>query len=117
MYRDQYELAGFCMLPSARGGEHAVCQGTLMSAVLLIPLSLLLVSFQLAGVIYAAAAVLLGCWFAWKSLLFYKHRTRETARNAFLTSLIYLPLLFIAMVFDRIPEVTDIMIILEPTTP
>jgi len=49
--------------------------------------------------------------------LFYKHRTRETARNAFLTSLIYLPLLFIAMVFDRIPEVTDIMIILEPTTP
>lgn len=117
MYRDQYKIAGFRMLPSARGGEHAVCQGTLMSAVLLIPLSLLLVSFQLAGVIYAVAAVLLGCWFVWKSLLFYKHRTRETARKAFLTSLLYLPLLFIAMVFDRIPEVTDIMIILEPTTP
>jgi protoheme IX farnesyltransferase len=117
MYRDQYELAGFRMLPSVRGGEHAVCQGTLVSAMLLIPLSLLMVSFHLAGVIYAVAAVLLGCWFAWKSLLFYRHRTHETARNAFLTSLLYLPLLFIAMVFDRIPEVTEIMIILEPITP
>lgn len=117
MYRDQYERAGFRMLPSVKGGEHAVCQGTLVSAVLLIPLSLLVVSFRMAGAAYAVFAILIGLWFAWKSLQFYRQRSRDTAKGAFLASLVYLPLLLLAMVFDRIPQASDLVIILEPLMP
>ncbi|MDP6986800.1 MAG: heme o synthase [Phycisphaerales bacterium] len=117
LYRDQYERAGFRMLPSVKGGEHAVCQGTLVAAVLLVPLSLLVVSFRMAGVAYAVFAVLIGIWFAWKAVRFYRYRSRESAKGAFLASLLYLPLLLLAMVFDRIPQVSELVIILEPTTP
>ncbi len=93
MYRDQYEAAGFRMLPSARGGERAVCESTLLSTLLLIPLSLQVVTLHLAGVGYAVMAVLVGLWFAWKALRFFSLRTRPAARAAFFASLLYLPLL------------------------
>ncbi|MDP6479177.1 MAG: heme o synthase [Phycisphaerales bacterium] len=117
MYRDQYERAGFRMLPSVKGGEHAVCQGTLVSTVLLLPLSLLVVSFRMAGVAYAVFAILIGLWFVWKSVLFYRHRTQDTAKGAFLSSLLYLPLLLLAMVFDRVPQASELIITLEPVSP
>jgi protoheme IX farnesyltransferase len=117
MYRDQYELAGFRMLPSVKGGEHAVCQGTLVSAILLLPLSLLVVSFRVAGVAYAVFAILIGLWFIWKSAMFYRHRSRDAAKRAFFASLLYLPLLLLAMVFDRIPQASELVIILEPVAP
>ncbi|MCP4758628.1 MAG: protoheme IX farnesyltransferase [Planctomycetes bacterium] len=117
MYRDQYQAAGFRMLPSAPGGENAACEGTLLSALLLIPLSLLVVSLRMAGVVYVALALLLGLWFAWKSLRFFQQRSHETAKAAFLASLLYLPLLLLAMVLDREPQLIDVFIQLEPITP
>jgi len=117
MYREQYEIAGFRMLPSVKGGEHAVCQATVMSAVLLVPLSLLIVTLRMAGTAYAVFAVLVGIWFAWKAVRFYRDRSREMARAAFLASLLYLPLLLLAMVFDRIPQTGEFFILLEPITP
>jgi len=116
MYRDQYQAAGFRMLPSAPGGERAVCEGTLLSALLLIPLSLLVVSLRLAGVVYAGFALILGLWFAWKALQFFQQRSHETARSAFLASLLYLPLLLLAMVLDREPQLIEVFIQLEPVT-
>ena len=114
LYREQYELAGFRMLPSVRGGENAVCEATLISTLLLIPLSLLAGTMHLAGALYGFAAVLIGVWFAWKAMMFYKHRSRPTARDAFLASLLYLPVLLIAMVLDRVPQVHAIVVELAP---
>ena len=117
MYREQYEVAGFRMLPSAAGGERAVCEATLLSTLLLIPLSLLVVTMHLAGVVYAVFALLLGLWFAWRAIAFYRHRNRPTARAAFLASLLYLPLLLLAMALDRIPQVETVFVLLTPTSP
>ena len=117
MYREQYEMAGFRMLPSVAGGERAVCEATLLSTLLLIPLSLLVVTMHLAGVMYAVFALLLGLWFAWRAFAFFRHRTRPTARAAFLASLLYLPLLLLAMALDRIPQVETAFVLLTPTSP
>ncbi len=110
LYREQYELAGFRMLPSVRGGENAVCEATLISTLLLIPLSLLATTLHLAGMMYGTVAIFVGGWFAWKAIQFYKHRSRPTARGAFLASLLYLPVLLLAMVLDRVPQVNDAVI-------
>jgi len=117
MYREQYEQAGFRMLPSTRGGDRAVRDGTLLSSMLLIPLSLLMVSLHLASVWYTGAAVLVGVWFAWKAFLFYRGPSRDTARGAFLASLAYLPLLLLVMVLDRVPLPDALFMYLEPATP
>ena len=117
MYREQYEVAGFRMLPSVAGGERAVCEATLLSTLLLIPLSLLVVTMHLAGVVYAIFALLLGLWFAWRAFAFFRYRTRHTARAAFLASLLYLPLLLLAMALDRIPQVETAFVLLTPTSP
>ncbi|MDP7070677.1 MAG: heme o synthase [Phycisphaerales bacterium] len=117
MYRDQYLAAGFRMLPDTPEGERAACEGTLLSTLLLIPLSLLVVSLRLAGVLYAACALLFGLWFAWKALRFFQARSNETAKAAFLASLLYLPLLLLVMVLDREPQLVSVFIQLEPVTP
>ena len=117
MYRDQYEVAGFRMLPSVTGGERAVCEATLLSTLLLIPLSLLIVTVHLAGAVYAMFALLLGIWFTWKAFAFFRHRTRATARATFLASLLYLPLLLLVMILDRVPQVETIFVLLTPNAP
>ena len=117
MYREQYASAGFRMLPSVKGGEEAVCQGSVMSAALLIPLSILIVSVRLSGVFYAVIATALGLWFTWKTIAFYRDRSRGNARAAFLASLLYLPLLLLAMVLDRVPAISEAIITLEPVSP
>jgi protoheme IX farnesyltransferase len=117
MYREQYEVAGFRMLPSVAGGERAVCEAALLSTLLLIPLSLLVVTIHLAGVVYAVFALLLGLWFASKAFAFFRHRNHPTARAAFLASLLYLPLLLLAMILDRVPQVETIFVLLTPNSP
>ncbi|MDP7029438.1 MAG: heme o synthase [Phycisphaerales bacterium] len=114
LYREQYELAGFRMLPSVRGGENAVCEATLISTLLLIPLSLLSVTLHQAGMVYGVVALAAGVWFSWKAMMFYKHRSRPTARGAFLASLLYLPVLLLAMVLDRVPHIETIYVELAP---
>ncbi len=114
MYREEYETAGFRMLPSVAGGERILGEATLISAMLLIPLGLLMTSMHLTGLAYSIGSVLIGAWFAWKCLVFYRTRTRVTARRAFLASLAYLPIVLLMMVLDRQPVPISQPIILPP---
>lgn len=106
LYKDQYADAGFQMLPVVRGGPNLTAEVTLLTTLLLIPLGLAAALSGMAGIFYAGASILLGIVFAWFSLNFFKQRDRKTARRTFLFSLLYLPLLLIAMVANR-SEVTD----------
>jgi len=103
LLRDQYAGAGFRMLPISPGGEHATCESTLMSTLLLIPLSLIATLMGMAGFVYAGIAVVIGCWWAWRAFTFFRVRDRVSARKVFLASLLYLPLVLGAMVLDRRP--------------
>ncbi|MCH2142579.1 MAG: heme o synthase [Phycisphaerales bacterium] len=116
MYRDEYDQAGFRMLPSVAGGDRVIGEASLISALLLIPLALMMTSLKLTGVLYVAAAILVGLWFVWKCLVFYRNPSREHARSAFLTSLAYLPIVLLFMVLDRSPMPLQQPVMLTPAT-
>jgi protoheme IX farnesyltransferase len=56
----------------------------------------------LAGPAYAVVATALGLLFIWLSMQFAQQRSQAHARRLFLFSIIYLPLLWAALVIDRI---------------
>ncbi len=102
LYREDYGLAGFPMLPvidpdGNRAGKQAVYWGFL----------LLLASVQptfsgLAGNVYLAVALVLGAGLFWLAVRFRLSRNEATARALFYGSITYLPLLWIAMIANKL---------------
>jgi protoheme IX farnesyltransferase len=70
-------------------------------AAALIPVSLLPTLFHATGVIYLTAAMALGSIFAGFGVLCALSRARAEARQLFLVSIIYLPLLLCVMMVDK----------------
>ncbi len=100
LYRDDYRAAGLRMVsvddPSgSRTGVHAV-----ISALVLVPVSLLPVWLGPSGYFYAGIAVVLGAAFVALAIRFAREPNRPTARGLFLASITYLPLMLMALVVD-----------------
>jgi len=102
MYRDDYARAGFQMLPivdpsGARTGRQAVSH----------TLGLLMISFfpflfRMVGIAYVIGALVLGIVFLVSAIRFARRLDRPSARTLFFVSIIYLPLMMILMVLDKI---------------
>jgi heme o synthase len=102
MYRDEYEKAGFVMLPSVdpegfRTGRQAVSHTLGLLTVSLTPFL-----FRIADVVYLFGAVALGLVFLVFAVQFSRQMTRPRARQLFFVSILYLPLLLGLMVFDKV---------------
>lgn len=101
MYRDDYGAAGFPMLPVVDpSGQRAGHQALLYAAALL-PVSIGPSAMGLAGWAYFWIALVLGIVLLWLSVQFARARTDQTARTLFFASIIYLPLLWAALVLDH----------------
>ena len=72
----------------------------LVSALVLLPVSLLPVFFGLAGLVYAGCATVLTLLFIAAAARFVRQPERRQARTLFLTSIIYLPLILAALALD-----------------
>ena len=105
MYRDDYNRAGFKMLPGVPGGEHLTCEVVLLTTLLLIPLGLSATMVGIAGVVYGICSLLLGIGFLLPAVQFFRVRDRTSARRVFFASLLYLPLMMCVMIADRGEEV------------
>jgi protoheme IX farnesyltransferase len=101
LIRQHYERAGVPMLPVVRGEEETRRQ-ILLYSVLLVALTLVLSPFGMMGVIYYAAAVVLGALFIRDAVRLWRRGTREAARRLYLYSMLYLFALFAAMAVDRV---------------
>jgi protoheme IX farnesyltransferase len=102
LIRDDYERAGVPMLPVVRGDE-ATAWNILAYAASLLPLTLLLFIIGGLGYVYLAAAIVLGALFiayAFRLLRSGAGRRRAMARAVYLYSLLYLALLFVAIMVD-----------------
>lgn len=71
-------------------------------ALLLIPISLIPWIYGLAGTLYFAAALILGGAFAGLALRWFLQPAKTNARNLFLASLLYLPLILGALVLGKL---------------
>ena len=101
LYRtEDYRKSGLPMLPVTHGSEYTRLQA-LLYTLLLTVVSLMPWAMHGAGLIYAASALVLGAVFiayAWKLLRQYSD---ALARSMFRYSIIYLSLLFAAMLVDH----------------
>ena len=102
LIRDDYERAGVPMLPVVRGDE-ATAWNILAYAASLLPLTILLFIIGGLGYLYLAAAILLGALFILYALRLLRSgasRRRAVARGVYLYSMLYLALLFVAIMVD-----------------
>jgi heme o synthase len=102
LIRDDYERAGVPMLPVVRGDE-VTAWNILAYAASLLPLTLLLFIIGGLGYVYLVAAIVLGAVFigyAFRLLRGGAVRRRAMARAVYLYSLLYLALLFVAIMVD-----------------
>jgi protoheme IX farnesyltransferase len=101
MYRDDYRSAGFPMLPVVEPDGLRTGQQAVLYAAALLPVSIGPTVVGLTGWVYFGLALVLGiCLFA-LSVAFARERTDRSARALFLASIIYLPLIWAAMVLDH----------------
>jgi len=102
LIRDDYERAMVPMLPVVRG-DRATTWAILQYAASLIPITILLFVVRATGILYLVAAVALGAVFVWYGVRLVRAaelRRRAIARGAYLYSLLYLALLFVAIMVD-----------------
>ena len=99
LMKDDYARVGVPMMPVVRG-EDETRQLIVLYTVLLVALTLMPVVFGYFGLIYGAAAVLLGGVFISLALRLWREAERRSALRTYLFSLAYLALLFCAMVLD-----------------
>jgi heme o synthase len=102
LYREDYAKAGFVMLPNVDADGRRTAQQTISHALALLTASLAPFAFKMAGPIYLAAALVLGTGFLWCAIQFSRQLTMTRARLLFLASILYLPLLLAALVWDKV---------------
>ena len=101
MYRDDYAKAGFVMLPNIADGGRRTAQQTVSHALALFIVSLCPFLFKMAGPVYLAGAVLLSAGFLFCAVQFSRQLTLGRARQLFLASIVYLPVLLAILCLDK----------------
>ena len=104
LYREDYTRAGFRLLPvihpdGGSTGRHIVINNLALLAVGLLPTLV-----GLAGTVYFLAALVLGLMFLGFGLELAFVRTTAAARRLLLASLVYLPVMFMFMALDKVPQ-------------
>ena len=100
----EYARAGLVVQPNEPGGEREARANIVRYTVALVAVSLLFVPIGVAHGAYLAAALLLGGVFLGYAIAGLRPKAGvRWARNLFLLSLVYLPVLFAALVIDRHP--------------
>jgi protoheme IX farnesyltransferase len=100
-YREDYARAGFRMLPlldptGARTGRHALAYSVALAMASLVP-----AAFGFAGQVYLSVAASLGLGLVWLAARFARDRSPARTRQLFFATLVYLPALLGALVWDK----------------
>jgi heme o synthase len=102
IYRDDYARAGFPMLPVIEPDGRSTGRQSAIYAAALLPLSLAPTLLGMAGLAYFAGALALTLLFLGLSLKFAATRSIVDARRLFFGSIVYLPLLWMLMIANRV---------------
>jgi protoheme IX farnesyltransferase len=101
LYRKQeYAKAGVPMLPVTHGDRFTRLH-VLLYTLILLGVSLLPFGTRMSGLIYLAAALVLGAVFLWYAVRIYAHYSDQVARATFRYSIVYLSALFAALLVDH----------------
>lgn len=101
MYREDYERAGYRVLPSGENRSRFVAWQTIGGAAVLLVIGLVPAAGRLSGFAYGGGALALGGILLFYSATFATRRTNVSARQLLLVSIVYLPALFALLVLDK----------------
>ena len=102
IYASDYEKGGFKMLPTIYPESKRTSYVILFFTIALLITSLGLYILKVAGIFYAVGAALLGVAFLMVALKVIMESNKKNARRLMLASIIYLPLLLIIILIERI---------------
>jgi len=103
LYKDDYAAGGFIMLPNQDNQNLSMTvRQILIYGLTMIPVSVVPTMIGLCGTIYFSIALMLGIAYLSYGVSLAASRSRLDARKLFFASIIYLPLLMAAMMYDRI---------------
>jgi protoheme IX farnesyltransferase len=98
--KNEYAKVGIPMMPVVRG-EAATKRQIVVYSVLLVSLTLALTPLHIMGWLYLACALALGALFVFLAVRVAREGTAAVERTMYKYSMLYLALLFAAMVVDR----------------
>ncbi|MGZ3239949.1 MAG: heme o synthase [Burkholderiaceae bacterium] len=98
--RDDYAKSGLPMLPITHGLQFTQFHVWLYTIVL-VATTMLPYAVNMSGLIYLVSAAVLGAIFLWYAWQIYRHYTDLISRKTFAYSIIYLSLLFAALLVDH----------------
>ena len=98
--REEYAKVNIPMLPVTHGPEFTRLQ-ILLYTILLIIVTLLPYLTGMSGLIYLVSAVLLGFGFIYYAVLMMRKKDNKTAMKTFVYSIVYITLLFAALLIDH----------------
>lgn len=103
LFREDYQRGGLKMLGVLDPDARQTRSQAVLYAAALLPASLLPVAIGLSSGIYGVAALLLSSAYLVAALQFFRHADIQSARRLFRMSLVYLPVLLLALSLDRGP--------------
>ena len=98
--RDEYAKSGLPMLPVTHGEEYTRLQ-ILLYTIILVAVTLMPFAMRMSGFIYLASAAILNTVFMWYALSLYRKYSDALAKSMFKFSILYLTLLFAALLVDH----------------
>ena len=102
IYKEEYAKAGFQMLPRVDPDGSRTAQQSVSHTLGLLPISLCPFLFHLAGPVYLVGAILLGGAYLWFAIQFARRLDVPCAKKLFVASILYLPLVLIVLVLDKV---------------
>ncbi|MBI1367896.1 MAG: protoheme IX farnesyltransferase [Planctomycetes bacterium] len=108
LYRKDYALGGYRMLPIVDPTGSITGRTVVMWSWALLPIGLASTMVGLTGYVYAVGSLILGAWIIRLCLQLSHDLSDARARRLFLATLVYLPVLMTLMVLDRSQMYYDI---------
>ncbi|HEY2329311.1 MAG TPA: heme o synthase [Verrucomicrobiae bacterium] len=102
LYKEEYAKAGFVMLPNVDANGSRTAQHSVSNTIALLLAGLCPFALGMNGKIYLVIALVLGAGYFWCAVRFAQELTAQRARQLFLASIIYLPLLIAALVGNKL---------------
>ncbi len=98
---EDYANAGYYLLPS--GGEKDLYSAILIFiySLILIPISVIPLLLGISGMFSAVICILCGIFFLWQAIQLIRKRTKEAALKIMFASFLYLPIVQLALFFDK----------------
>ncbi len=99
---DDYRKGGFSLLPSKGGRDKSSALQTMLYTFILIPISLLPIRVGMGGETLAIVSIIVGMVFFLQSVKLYRELSISAARQLMFGSFLYLPIVQITLLIDKI---------------